>query len=87
MNIDENTLHTDHRDIPLKRSEAIMRRTFGHCECIVSTDTLQFDDYSKYESSMFDSLAKKQRHDTIFPQECSALFQKGQRLALSSHNP
>ena len=83
MNIDEQTLRSEQRDVPLQRSEAVMRRTFGHCECIVSTDTLQFEDYSKYESSMFNSQAKQHRHNTVFREECIELFRRGQLLASS----
>lgn len=81
MNVDEQTLHSEQRGVPLQRSEAVMRRTFGHCECIVSTDTLQFDDYSKYESSIFDSHAKQHRHDTVFQKECTEMFHRGRLLA------
>ena len=55
---------------------------FGLNEIMVSYDTLQFDDYSRYESSMFDSAAKQQRHSDVFPQEEQRAFELGQRMAM-----
>ena len=54
----------------------------GPTETLVSGDTLQLRDYGKtdWEWSMFDPEAKKQRHETVFPQECQAAFEKGAAL-------
>lgn len=54
----------------------------GPTETLISGDTLQLADYGKtdWEWSMFDPEAKKQRHDTVFPQECQAAFEKGASL-------
>ena len=35
-------------------TEMAMARIFGSCESMFVTDTLQFDDYSKYVSTLFD---------------------------------
>ncbi|MBQ7606947.1 MAG: hypothetical protein IJU76_03100 [Desulfovibrionaceae bacterium] len=43
-------------------------------------DTLQFDDYSKYDTDMWEEEAKRQRHDTVFQQELKDAFALGQRL-------
>jgi NAD(P)H-dependent FMN reductase len=58
-------------------------RFVGPAEVFVSGDTLQLDDYSKtdWEWSMFDPEAKKLRHETVFPEECRAAFEKGMELA------
>ena len=58
----------------------LMEREFGPCEVLFSCDTLQFDDYSKYDTDMFDSHAKQQRHETVFQQELQEAFNLGQRL-------
>lgn len=58
------------------------RRIFGaetveqHFVC----DTLQFDDYSKYDAPMFDPVHKKTVHDTQFPEDCRKAFEVGKRL-------
>lgn len=46
-----------------------MERMVGSTENFVVANTLQFDDYSKYVSSMFDAQAKKQHHDATFDSE------------------
>ena len=53
----------------------------GNTEVVVAEDTLQFDDYSKYASEMFDGAAKKLRHETVFPEECAKAYEMGRRLA------
>ena len=54
----------------------------GPTDTLVSGNTLQLKDYSKtdWEWTMFDPEAKKQRHETVFPQECQAAFDKGVAL-------
>ncbi len=48
----------------------------------VSGDTLQVSDYSKldWEWSMFDPEGKHKRHETVFPRECSKIFEMGKEL-------
>ena len=54
----------------------------GPTELLVSGDTLQLKDYSKMDWpwSMFDPEAKKLRHETVFPQECSKAYDMGAAL-------
>ena len=54
----------------------------GPTDTLISGNTLQLKDYGKtdWEWSMFDVEAKKQRHETVFPQECQAAFDKGVAL-------
>lgn len=52
----------------------------GDAEVLTSVGTMQFDDYSKYSSSMFDPADRKQRHEEVFPQDCQAAFDLGKRL-------
>lgn len=53
----------------------------GACELFLSTDTLQYDDYDKYESAMFDKVAKAKRHAEVFPEDCRRAFALGVRMA------
>lgn len=59
-----------------------LSRFVGPTDTLVSGNTLQLKDYSKtdWEWTMFDPEAKKQRHETVFPQECQAAFDKGVAL-------
>ena len=54
---------------------------FGACELLLSIDTLQYGDYDKYESGMFDKEAKAKRHAEVFPEDCSRAFALGVRMA------
>ena len=62
------------------------RQTFstfvGPCDVLVSGDTLQVADYSKldWEWSMFDPARKKERRETVFPEECKKAFEMGKNL-------
>jgi multimeric flavodoxin WrbA len=54
----------------------------GSSEFLLSTDTYQFDDYSKYEASMFDEKHKSQVKADQFPLDCQNAFDMGARLAV-----
>ena len=52
----------------------------GQTEYVTALDTMQFDDYSKYASEMFDGAAKKLRHETVFPKDCERAYEMAKRL-------
>ena len=52
----------------------------GKTEYVTAVDTMQFDDYSKYASEMFDGEAKRKRRETEFPKECEKAYEMGKRL-------
>ena len=49
----------------------------GETKLLISADTLQVHDYDRYNWTMFDSEAKKQRHETVFPQDKQKAFDFG----------
>lgn len=68
-----------------------MNRLVGPTDIFVVEDTLQFDDYSKYLSTMFDADHKQQQHELVYPQQkkqvaewMKALMEKAQAEKL--HN-
>ena len=63
-----------------QRYENWMKLYFGHCETLLSTDTLQVKDYSRYHLGNFDAEAKQHRHETVFPQDCQRAFELGREL-------
>ncbi len=67
----------------LKNYQQTLSRFVGPTEVFVSGNTLQLRDYSKtdWEWSLFDPEAKKERHETVFPQECRKAFALGAALA------
>jgi len=50
-------------------------------EYVMAWGTQQFEDYDKYEASMFDVPTVKQRHIEQFPKDCEAAYEMGKRLA------
>ena len=52
----------------------------GPTKVMVSGDTLQVNDYSKYNWTMFDPEAKKVRQDTLFPKEIEKAFLLGAEM-------
>jgi len=57
---------------------------FGSCETLIVTDTYQFDDYSKYVTSLFDASEKARRRNEVFPIDCQKAFEMGARIAQQS---
>lgn len=80
MNVPEASLKEPGYDVTFKVLENLMKRVFGNCEWLSATDTLQFDDYSRYASSLFDPEAKRRRHETVFPEVCKKAFELGTHL-------
>lgn len=66
----------------LTNYQQTMSRFVGPTEVFVSGDTLQLKDYSKtdWEWSMFHPEEKKQRHETVFPQEMEKAYEMGAAL-------
>lgn len=52
----------------------------GPTKVMISGDTLQVDDYGKYDWTMFDPDAKKARHETVFPEEKQNAFCLGAEM-------
>ena len=67
-----------------QRYEEWMRLFFGHCGILLSTDTMQVKDYSRYHLAGWDGDAKRLRHETVFPQDCRKAFDLGIRIATNS---
>ena len=59
-----------------------LQRLNGPSEFLLSQDTYQFDDYSKYEASMFDEKHKSLVKSEQFPIDCQNAFAMGARLAV-----
>lgn len=66
----------------MQKYQQTLERFVGPTEVLVSGETLQLNDYSKtdWEWTMFDPAARKERHETVFPQECRKAFEMGAQL-------
>ena len=51
---------------------------------LYANDTYQFDDYSRYESSMFDAEHKKRMRETLFASDLEKAFEMGKNLVEKS---
>ncbi len=69
-------------------NETYLKMIFGASEYICSTDTCQFDDYSKVVADRFDpGIKAKRRQEVFFTADCGRAFQMGARLAGGSGLP
>jgi len=64
-----------------EQNSNLLKRFNGSTEYYLATDTLQFDDYSKYQAATFDAKAKLERHKIHFPKELQDAYEIGKRLA------
>ncbi|AKB28047.1 iron-sulfur flavoprotein [Methanosarcina siciliae T4/M] len=64
----------------IELNENLAKRIFGDSESLYSTDTYQFDDYSKYVADRFDPEEKAKRRKEVFPQDCKKAFEMGARF-------
>ncbi|WBF66690.1 flavodoxin family protein [Desulfovibrio subterraneus] len=81
MNISEEMIDSFGYRSHFSLMERTMAMHFGTCEVMLCTDTLQYSDYSKYESAKFDGVAKGKRHEEVFPQDCQRAYELGSRMA------
>lgn len=66
----------------VKNYQQTLNNFVGPTEILISVDTLQLKDYSKtdWPWTLFDSVHKQERHETVFPQECQKAFEMGKAL-------
>ena len=64
-------------DKMLERYQNMLGTFVGNTKLMISADTLQVHDYDMYNWTMFDPEAKKQRHETVFPEGKKKAFNFG----------
>ena len=66
----------------MENYQRTMSAFVGSTEVLVSGDTLQLKDYSKtdWPWSFFNPEAKKERHETVFPEEVKKAYEMGKAL-------
>ena len=84
MNVSGERLGTLGYDRHFNITKTALEKYFGTCELLSSTDTLQYSDYDRYESEMFDREAKIRRHAEVFPEDCKRAFELGVRMVSSA---
>lgn len=68
-------------DKMLENYKNTLSRMVGPTEIMVCGDTLQVNDYSKYNWTMFNPEAKKARHEEVFPKDLEKAFALGAEVA------
>ena len=81
MNVKDEGVLARGYDHHFSLTRSALENHFGPCELLLSTDTLQFGDYSRYESERFDVDGKLKRHAEVFPVDCIRAFELGARMA------
>ena len=56
-----------------------MNRLIGPAELLEAVNTMQFSDYSKYETSMFDVHDRIKTHEEIFPLDLQKAYELGKK--------
>lgn len=67
-------------DKMLENYQKTLSGMVGPTKVMISGDTLQVNDYEKYDWTMFDPKAKKARHDEVFPEEMKKAFSLGGKM-------
>lgn len=81
MNVSEDFIEKIGYDEVFKRYEELLGRYFTYTETLLSTETLQVKDYSKYHMGTFNEDDRKKRREEVFPLDCEKAFELGRMLA------
>jgi len=80
MNVSKEAMNEMGFDRHIAFNENILQIAFGTSETLLCFDTVQFEDYSKVVSDLFDPVAKAKRHQDEFPTDCKKAYEMGIRL-------
>ncbi len=68
-------------DAMLQRYQGSLGTFVGPAKILISSDTLQVKDYSRYNWTMFNPEHKKERHEAVFPEDKKKAFALGEQMA------
>jgi multimeric flavodoxin WrbA len=80
MNVSEQMMKENYAGV-IGANANTLKMMFGQSESLYCNETLQFEDYDKVVFSYFDPGERRERHRTVFPQDCRRAFELGARLA------
>lgn len=81
MNIKESMVKDWGYDRIFLGNQALFKRIFGASDFMYSTDTYQFNDYSKYVATGFNEAEKAKIRQEEFPKDCTVAFDMGVKFA------
>ena len=67
-------------DEMLKKYQGTLGTFVGPTRVLISSDTLQVSDYSRYNWTMFDPAHKQARHETVFQEDKKKAFALGEQM-------
>ena len=67
-------------DAMLQRYQGSFSTFVGPTRILISSDTLQVKDYRRYNWTMFNPEHKKERHETVFPEDKKKAFALGEQM-------
>lgn len=67
-----------------EQNSEMCQQYLGEIHTLWASDTYQYNDYAKYESSIFDEEHKKKVHEFTFPLDLQRAYELGRSLASSS---
>ena len=73
-------------DQMLQRYQGSFNTFVGPTKILISSDTLQVKDYSHYNWTMFNPEHKKERHETVFPEDKKKAFALGEQMVTTPWN-
>lgn len=80
MNCPEELSHKVGYDTLLGFTGEELGRLYGYNEILCSYETLQFNDYSRYDINLFSEEERKERHKNQFPIDLQNAYNLGKRL-------
>jgi multimeric flavodoxin WrbA len=81
MNASESFFHKIGYTNTFKTYENTLQMYFGNAVHMVSTETLQVTDYSKYHMASFNEAERKKRREENFPHDCEKAYELGKSIA------
>jgi multimeric flavodoxin WrbA len=80
MNVGESILEKSGYSAKFRFYEDLFGSILGPAKTLLSTETLQTNDYSKFEMTLFDESARKKRREEVFPLDMKKAFELGAGL-------
>lgn len=81
MNAPQSIFEKIGYDDKFESYERTLKMYFGSAVHMVSTETLQVNDYSKYHMATFNEAERKKRREENFPKDCEKAYELGKTIA------
>jgi len=79
MNVSEEQMRERYAGM-IAANENSLKMMFGKAESLCCFETLQFEDYDLVVSSLFDPEKRRERHRTVFLEDCRRAYEMGVRM-------